>query len=50
MKNRFIFSVAFIVAVLVVAFFYNKYKVAPAIRFEILELTDLKNHSIGANI
>ena len=48
MKNRFIFAVAIFVATLVAAFFFNKYKVAPAIKFETLDLTDIEERKISA--
>ena len=47
MKNRFIFAVAIFVATLVAAFFFNKYKVAPAIKFETLDLTDIEERKIS---
>ena len=41
MKNKFIFVAAIVIAILVAGFFYNKYRVAPKLKLETLELTDL---------
>ena len=41
MKNKLILLTGIAVVILVAGFFYNKYRVAPKIKFETLELTDL---------
>lgn len=47
MKNKFIFLVGIVIAILVAGFFYNKYRVAPKVKFETLKLTDLNGNKIS---
>ena len=47
MKNKLIFIVGLLVIVLVVAFLYNKYLVAPKLKLETLELTDLEGNKVS---
>ncbi len=47
MKNKFIFISALAIAILVAGFFYNKYRVAPKLKLETLELTDLTGNKFS---
>lgn len=47
MKNKIIFTAAIVIAVLIAGFFYNKYRIAPKIKFESLELTDINGNEIS---
>ena len=49
MKNKFIFIAAITITILVGGFFYNKYRVAPKLKLETLELTDLAGNKISLN-
>ena len=46
MKNKIIWSVGIILAILVAGFFYNKYRIAPSVKFDTLELTDLSGNKV----
>lgn len=47
MKNKIIFTAPIVIAVLIAGFFYNKYRIAPKIKFESLELTDINGNEIS---
>jgi len=47
MKNKFIFLVGIVITILVAGFFYNKYRVAPKVKFETLKLTDLNGNKVS---
>jgi len=47
MKNKFIPITGIVIAILVAGFFYNKYRIAPKVKFETLELTDLNGNSVS---
>jgi len=50
MKNRLIFVAGVVIAILVAGFLYNKYRVAPKVKFETLELTDLDGVKISPDV
>ena len=47
MKAKIIFITGIVTAVLIAGFFYNKYRVAPKVKFEVLELTDINGNKIS---
>ncbi|MES2621872.1 MAG: TlpA disulfide reductase family protein [Bacteroidota bacterium] len=47
MKNKLIAIIAIIATVLTGAFFYNKYRVAPKLKFESIPLTDLSGKAVS---
>ncbi len=47
MKSKILFIAGIIIAVLLACFFYNKYRIAPKVKFETLELTDLNGKKIS---
>ena len=46
MKNKLIISILVIITALVAGFFYSRYRVAPSVNFNTLELTDLNNNPV----
>lgn len=47
MKNKIILIASIVLAILIAGFFYYKYRVAPKVKFESLELTDLSGNRIS---
>jgi thiol-disulfide isomerase/thioredoxin len=47
MKGKFIFIAGIVIAILVAGFFYNKYRIAPNVKFETLELTDINGNKVS---
>ncbi len=47
MKGKIIFIAGIVIAILIAGFFYNKYRVAPKLKFESLELTDINGNKIS---
>lgn len=47
MKGKIIFITGMVIAVLIAGFFYNKYRVAPKIEFETIELEDLNGKQVS---
>lgn len=49
MKNRAIIIIGILAAILLAGFFYNKYRIAPKIKLESLELTYLDGNAVDFN-
>lgn len=49
MKLKWIWATVFIAALLTSGFFYNKYRIAPKVKFEALALTDLNGNAVSLN-
>jgi len=47
MKSKFGFITVIVITILVAGFFYNKYRIAPNLKLEVLELTDLNGKEIS---
>lgn len=47
MKSKFIFIIGIVIAILAAGFLYNKFLIAPKLKLETLELTDLEGNKIS---
>ena len=47
MKNRAIIIIGILTAILIAGFFYNKYRIAPKIKLESLDFTDLDGNAVN---